>query len=150
MTITRKAWLRVGTLKKLWPVWLMAAGCVALLPAWLFPPSDPIGPRSYERIRLGMAEGEVEEILGMPPGHYYTPPRGRLGPFGLPIEEKGRPPRGLSDAERPLTKEWWGDDYAVEVAFDQSGKVIACSLLRVSGAGPPPSFLDRLLSWLGL
>jgi hypothetical protein len=149
MPATKEAWLREGIRKKLWLVWLMAAVVAAVLATWLLRPSDSIGPRSYQRIRLDMMEGEVEAILGTPPGNYYTPPRGRHGPFAFPIEGKGRTPWDPSDAERPLTKAWWGEDYALEVAFDQSGRVIGCSLWDVVHADRP-TLLDRLRSWLGL
>jgi hypothetical protein len=93
--------------------------------------ADPITARSFERLRLGMTEWDVQGVIGLPPGDYYRGPRGiggvmSRGPFGSPLKQVG-----VSEQRRTVAKEWWGDYYAISVEFDRQGAAVACCLMKV-------------------
>src|SRR5215208_1151131 len=116
---SRRAWL-LGLLAVVW-----VAGA-----AWGFWPRDPgpICPDSFQRLELGMTQAEIEGVLGLLPGDYYTGPRqiGRLpGPFINRIQQKGERP-SYDDCAK-----WMGDYYFIGVAFDGDGKAVWYCLAEV-------------------
>jgi hypothetical protein len=110
-------------------------------------PWDTINPWQYHRIRLGMSEGEVEALIGLPPGSHqsFRPIGGMVSPgqwgdmvaeYGLPAEavRQCRPNGVPSAAEngRPMRLvQWWGDRHAIRVAIDESGRVVGRYLIAV-------------------
>jgi hypothetical protein len=117
---------------------------VVLGAVWVLWPEPAIGPASYERIQLAMTQAEVEAVIGLPPGNYYRYPGGipwnwKRGPFGFTREEKGLSLRHRS--EQIPFEHWWGNEYAIQVAFDPDGHAIGCALLDVEPVGSSPSLL---------
>jgi hypothetical protein len=145
---------------------LCGLALVVLLLIWAFvlPFALPnqFGPAAYERIRLGMTESEVEEIIDMPDGDYYTGPRGfgtLGGPFGHREAQEGLPDDALphfgwgtyvTDRGDTITlKRWWGNEYAIVVAFDAKRGAVARRLLSVCAPTSETwSLLDHLRALL--
>jgi hypothetical protein len=143
-----------------WLLWSGAAVavCIALAVAWVFLPQERIGPAAYDRIKVGMTRQQVEGIIGLPTGDYYTGPRSpssMSGPYGTLNKEAGvrrsdlsDGPRGFAsrDGRRVKLEQWWGDNYIVEVGFGEDGAAVGCDLYDVD---PPlhPDLLTRLRSW---
>src|SRR5262245_45130739 len=110
--------------------------CVVVSLPWN---SQPIGPENYNRIGLGMSREEIEKIIGMPPGIYTTHPMSvghavtAEGPWGGLISEIGRPRSTIQKERGPKGRvsKWWGEHYAIEVAFDEQGLAVGCYLLEI-------------------
>ena len=67
---------------------VVAVSAVAVV-LWPTPPSGRITFANYERIRDGMSEAEVNELLGGPPGEYRSEPGFFLvGPGHVPRSER--------------------------------------------------------------
>src|SRR5262249_38213475 len=81
--------MRVLPLRKRRWVLLVAAPVVAVIIVavlaavrlWWFRPAPRFGPATFERIKEGMTEDEVEAVVGCPAGYYNKPPP---RPAGLP------------------------------------------------------------------
>jgi hypothetical protein len=146
--------------------WLIGMGFTAvaiLLLAWLFwPHSQRIAPDAYKQIEAGMNQAQIEVILGVPPGDYYTGPRGRgMGMFSerilVPMEHKGMASRDIpkswrEDGRGPKTgyvESWWGEDYLIEVAFDENGGAVGWHLHYV-GHPESTTIIDRIREILGV
>lgn len=129
-----------------WP--LLCLGLLAVLvgvAGWWLRPTDPIGPRAFERIQLGMTEEEVEAVIGLPAGKHTE----RRGVWSKEVGMKGWEfvdPRIMGLI--PSYKWWDGTDYQIIVGFDLEGQVIGVYLYVVTT--PEPSFLDRLRTRFGL
>lgn len=111
---------------------------------WLLRPEPTIGPASYERIKLGMTEAEIEAVIGLPPGSYY----GSADRKAESRTQKGVPTLPSSGYHR--SAEWWGTQYGIIVAFDKSGAAVGCCLFDVRLTREPSGLLDHLRYWLGL
>jgi hypothetical protein len=116
-------------------VGVIAAGGLVAFVAWLWlvPPHHHINRDSFEKIRRGMTQAQVEAILGVPPGDYS---------FGAKIAPQGR--------QRPLPigvreEEWWADEEGVVVAFNEDRLVIECW----RSLGARPDLLERIMRRLG-
>ena len=138
-------------MKKRWILGLSLLASLFVGVAWLCWPQPRISPASFERIHEGMSQDQIEAIIGLPPGDYYTGPRGvggstSRGPFGFPCVEKGRP--WGKQTGRVIS--WWGNDYAIEVSFDKSEKADGWYLLHVQPAVRTSTFIDRARARLGL
>jgi hypothetical protein len=93
----------------------------------IFQHQDPISRRTFDQLRLGMTETSVESIIGLAPGDYYTGSRGigggaSRGPWGFTLIELGLaegkiPLDWYSENGRGKVRRWWGNKYAIEVAF---------------------------------
>jgi hypothetical protein len=105
---------------------LLGFGAVLFL--W---PRDRITAASLEKIRVGMSEKEVEDILGGPGIKApFTSKRLRVGP------------------QVPPTFHFWlGRSGFIEIEFDNDDQVIDKYFRNVQGADP--HFIDRLRDWLG-
>jgi hypothetical protein len=139
-------------------VLLALVAVVVTTVAWLLRPQPRIGPENFRRIQAAMTSQEVEEIIGLPPGDYYTGPLGvggitSRGPYGLTREE-----RGISDVEVPeawrsgegeRVNSWWGNRYAIIVFLDEHNHAVRWELLDVVPAVNSPGILDRLAKWFG-
>ena len=137
---------------------LIGLSVIALLFAgglWLAWPQARIGHRNFQKIQEGMTQSQVEAIIGMPPGDYFTGFRGgggmmSRGPFGFTREEKGLPEKKIPEAwyRNGLVKSWWGNSHAIHVAFDKTGGAIAWQFQDVVGVRAPTIF-ERFKSLLG-
>jgi hypothetical protein len=91
-----------------------------------------VGPASFDKLKIGMSESEIEAILGGPAGDYRT----RAGVWYMFVG----PGLYSKDDPVPITKEWDTDSYAICVNFGPEGKAI-----RIMGAGAhEDSFIDRI------
>ena len=129
---------------KQWRLWLGVASIAIAVSiiglALLLPPRRERSTwDAYEAIRDGMTQPEVEALLGGPEGDrsiYRTD-------FCIAITAEER------EAFRStlVTKEWVNDDALILVGFDQEERVAwkFCTANR----GGPPSWQDRVWSWLG-
>jgi hypothetical protein len=86
--------------------------------------SSGVSLRSYGRIKLGMTEGEVDAIIGLPEGNYWWKP-GMFKPKPFPrLEEKGRYPVPVDGGRGDGKQKSWGEqDYCIWVSFDPQGRV---------------------------
>jgi hypothetical protein len=101
---------------------LAGAGFTALV---LLQPHSPINLENFEKIRVGMREREVTDILGVPADHETG--------FAF---------------ERGTYKEWNGTRYSIMLDFDRYGRVTHRWFAYSSGTAE--NLLDRLRRWLGL
>ena len=143
---------------------LLIVGCLAavLLAGYatfrLTAPRHRITIESFQAIREGMTELEVEAVLGAPAGVYST--EAQTG-FYLPKLRSSCPARWIyaSDAdfigtgsdliERQGGKEWVGEELSIYICFNEGGRVLESR----SGQVPPTrneSFLAKLRRWLGI
>lgn len=125
---------------------LLVLGLVALLvggAAWLLWPTDPIGPRAFARIRLGMSPAEAKAVIGMPPRDTAPILDVHRGSLSLVAS------KGDFAEDRASSNVWDGDEFWIMVAFDDTGAVIGVSLWEVRSP-KQPSFLDRLRTRIGL
>src|SRR5262249_6856903 len=136
----------VGAMTKRRLVWVAVAGCLARATAAAAGRGTrracPINRANFERLRHGRTRAEVAALRGGPPGFY-----GR-GVFQLDGGEH-------DPADPRRWESWVGERWAVNVRFDEGGRVSGATLR--SGACvpppspvPPPSLLDRLGDGLGL
>jgi hypothetical protein len=127
---------------------LLVAAVLAVLglawAAWHYRPWEPIGPLTYWRLHLGVTESEVEALLSQPAGE-YRPVRhigGRTSPGvkEVPMAEKGQPREGLRhhwsgtttpDGRKVTMRQWWGESYAIDVAFDEHGTAVGIDLSTI-------------------
>jgi hypothetical protein len=118
---------------------LIASGALFL---W---PRDRINESTWKKIQVGMAQTEVETILG---GH-------GIGWHDF-LAQRDRPAINIEEVEANLDwveeKEnprfWLGRHGLLGIQFDEKGHVQRTRFWRVTAA--EPSFLDRLRDWLGL
>jgi hypothetical protein len=93
-------------------------------------PRDRVTAESVDKIRVGMTEKEVEDMLGGPGIKApFTSKRIKVGP-GVP----------------PTIHFWLGRNGFIEIEFDNDGQVIGKSFHNVKDS---PNFIDRLRDWLG-
>lgn len=94
------------TSRRWWVLAFCLIACLGLLGMhWQTGRKDRITPANIARIEIGMTEGEVEEILGVPAGHY----------------NKTSPPVKI-DPDDGRCKIWVGDSPGVALLFEK-GKV---------------------------
>jgi hypothetical protein len=146
---------------KLHLVYFLVLSCTVLAAAWLLRPSDPIGPLRYNQIQLGMAQEQIERIIGLLPGDYCT--LNEAGTFFLEMKgvEGGLPEdyaryvyKSASETwtgglSRNGARQWVGDRYAISVTFDEEGKTMACHLLEIIPSEREPSLFQQIRSWSG-
>lgn len=147
-----------------WP--LLLPGVVAVLAGvayWLLLPTDPIGPQAFERIQLGMTEAEVEAVVGLPPGQYYSdgyarPERSQFEPSvslitetGVPYEEFRRDQNRLGRSDRIPLNSWSCDRYWIKVGFGENSTAIGIYLFKVRKLDRfRPSLFERIFPTDGL
>src|SRR5262245_15227817 len=122
-------------------VGLVAAVVVAVPPGlyvWSLrhAPGRFIDREHCRRIKKGMKQGEVEAILGVPPGVYA---------------KKGIPRPGLyrSGKEAPVARveSWVGDEGVVEVTFDEQDAAVSRTFEKARELRRS-SYLQQVLDWL--
>jgi hypothetical protein len=163
----------VGKVSRPWIAVIAVVAAAGLF--FLLRPRPQFGEERFERIREGMMEDEVIALLGCPPGDYrptiWSQPDWFVSSsdaVGFLRAERGRSYRELErsaqqDVEewvkmgRPVPppsarvqkKHWWGRGYGIEVAFDESCRLIHCSLWELVPPRPPPDMIRRVRWWLG-
>jgi hypothetical protein len=134
-------------MQKLLRLLLVGVALVVLggwLTVWMTGPKHHITRESIFRIKEGMTQHEIEEILGAPPGDYspgdsvvaYLEPPGRLS---------GNQVAAIAFAKKAV---WVGDEAAVRVWFNNNDKAARCDYGFV--VRPQISLLDKVRRWLGL
>jgi hypothetical protein len=132
---------------------------IAALLVWLFRHPQPhITDENYRKIQPGMAQAEVEAILGGPPGdyangrrqYYVQSCRGSTCDLFDNFKHGTRavPPEKI-ECVSPGGKiaVWWGKEYAIGVEFGADGKVICAGIGWSPGE---PGVVERIRAWLGL
>lgn len=130
-------------------VLLLIAGTAIYL--W---PQDPITEASWQKIRLGMSETDVEEILGRPGlsdkegKQQYEALMKQLGkePF-IPEGDLLAEPDNIDVLDVPPTKVWLGRRGLMSCHIDETGRITAKVFMGWRPA--EPTFLERLRDWLG-
>jgi hypothetical protein len=114
--------------------------------AWRMIPV-PTQVQAYERLRLGMTLGEVEKVIGAPPGLQHetlTQANPTL------IHESGIPfinwQDGWPNSGEPT--KWVWKDFWIWVLFDDDGKAVGLYLFDSNGQ--PESPLGRLRKLIGI
>ncbi|MCI0455854.1 MAG: outer membrane protein assembly factor BamE [Gemmataceae bacterium] len=102
--------------------------CAFVLTDHLLRPRPAITQASWERIRPGMSLRQVEDILGAPPGN-YTRQCVLLDLYGGGLFMK------LDGLGRGTFKEWVGDQGAVQILVDPTGRVVWGRFVPGCGAG---------------
>jgi hypothetical protein len=121
--------------------WILPLVIPVVVLLWLFFSTDRISPQSYDRIMLGMTQEEVEAIIGLPPGDYYSGPMGVFGrgPFVLLTDAEGE--GGMNS---PMSF-WRGDTWQINVTLNENREVVGRSL---SSLHAPVSGQFSFLEWL--
>jgi hypothetical protein len=99
-----------------------------------FARNQRIDREHFQRIKLGMRQEDIEEILGGPPGDYRTPVEEHLTVGGLFFE-----------VSRERKERWKGDKGVIAVTFDEEETV--CCLDFSPSETVPPSVLWQFLNW---
>ena len=102
---------------------LIIALVLASLAVFVFRPGDQINPESLAKIKMGMTEKDVEEILNGP-GRFYTD--------------------GTWDGADWRAKVWDGADWRAMVIFNHEGLVLWPVM------EPQETFAAKVRRWLGL
>jgi hypothetical protein len=135
------------------------AVCVAGLVVLCWPRA--ISPTTYRKIRAGMNRQQVEALIGLPPDSYYVGPEGlggrfSQGAYGSELEQRGLPQSAIPkewfgqqdpEASAAVVLQWWGNRYAIDVAFDESGAAVAWRLIEVFVV-IKPTIEQRIRMWL--
>ena len=130
----KKKWILLG---------LGIFGLLVFVPLWYYKAWELIGPFGYCRIELGMTENEIAEILG-PPSREYRRSR-HIGGITSPgaaevlFLESGLPfsdlPKRFGDKTRNgqsvTVKQWWGREYAIDIALDENGAAVGLYLMKL-------------------
>jgi hypothetical protein len=87
------------------------------------------------RIKVGMSQAEVEEILGGPPGDFTTQPVAFVGPC-------------LTGLPRLRWERWAGNRAMILVRFDEQDQVQLVWLGDDPIPVPPPSLAERVGVWV--
>jgi hypothetical protein len=116
-------------------------------------PSSRINPRTYASIKEGMNREEVEAVVGLAPGEYIDlDPRPRtneyiiLNAWGttfLPVARRASLHPYPADSV-----DWYGNDFTIEVEFDDEGKAIGGGIGKRDQPGSWP-LVDRMKAWAG-
>jgi hypothetical protein len=112
-----------------------------------YPPGDYFDREVYGRIKLGMTEQQVHEVVRWAPGDYAN------AGGGIDIEDFNEGPGPFW--KRPATayvQEWYGSKYAIFVYYDEKGVVISKRLYIIIGAFDDSrlSLVQRVGVWLGI
>jgi hypothetical protein len=129
--------------RKLLAVLIAAIGFAALAESWwLFLRPPGINRRGFDRIQVGMSQGEVEAILGGPPGD-YTKQRPKPGE-SCSIPRESIPPD--SEVSNYRAEQWSAGERWICVYFLADGTVIEKEYLDHDWS---PSLFERFQRWLG-
>ena len=112
-----------------------------------------IGPACFQRIRSGMRLHEVETVIGLPPGDYFTRRESfdDRTPYWILREQSGEPVDRLRTYttrvgnKKVSVRYWRGNDHYIQVAFDENDSAVAWTLHEAAES----SFIERIRSWFG-
>jgi hypothetical protein len=76
-----------------------------------------VQPESFDQLKLGMNENEIEAILGGPPGDYR-----RRADIGYLFSSSGNESQCLEGLSHVIRKEWNTDEYAIHIFFGPDDK----------------------------
>jgi hypothetical protein len=120
-----------------------------------------ICPAKYRQIRAGMTRQQVEAAIGLPSGDYFRGPQGvggtSSGVYGLELAHEGLPRSAIPQTwyrhpdlkpNAAIVLSWWGNRYVIDVAFDESGAVVAWTLSEVVVVRAT-TLGERIQMWLG-
>jgi hypothetical protein len=102
--------------------------------------AEQINMERYDEIKLGMNREDVEEILGGPPGSYYTTGETRHR------KEIHFPPPELSGCKEEF---WAGNDFEISVFFDKQGRVSGKDIVGLYDPNPLGRFTASPLAKRG-
>jgi hypothetical protein len=113
-------------------VMVVAALAATLYVGWRCLPGSGhrINPHTAAMVRVGMTQGEVEALFGVPPGDYSTEPKADKAEAPVPR----RP-----DMRR---EDWTTEEGGAAVYFGPDGKVADCIIW--AGPGYNASWFERL------
>jgi hypothetical protein len=119
---------------------LVAAAVVSWVALWLIVPPDRVNREAFGRVRLGMTEAEVEEVLGRPAAE---------GAPGAVVMFEGVPESFVDPDSFPAgrRRQWLGREHAILVEWDERGRVSGRYFGHVN---QPEGVLGRLLRLVGL
>ncbi len=115
---------------------LFAIVSVSVLGVGLIKPVPPGGPLldgTLERVRVGMAQAEVEAVVG--------PPRDAWNGSRFSISGELYRRRGYQS--------WIGRDSELLALYDQSGVVTDVQVVAAFSSRKPPNWVDRILTRIG-
>jgi hypothetical protein len=124
--------------RRTWVCCLLLAA-VAIGTGVFFVRTRGIGPTSFKKIRAGMTVEQVETVIGLPDGDYYTRPPDvdwRAPYWGL-RDRGGEPAEELWTHTTKLrgknvtVRSWRNNYYFVHVAFDENGAAVAWTLHEI-------------------
>jgi hypothetical protein len=120
--------------------WFGFAACLCLAVFWgvrLLTPPHRINRESFEKIQVGMTQGEIEKLFGVPPGEYTTGPY-RLDRWG-----------GTGLLQNCFADMYWlADEGEVFVYLDDQKERVS-SMVFSNVIRLKESFLDKFRAWLG-
>jgi hypothetical protein len=148
--------MAVGTMKRKlkWLAIVLAVSLLGFGTVLFLWPRDRITVASWEKIRIGMTEKEVEDILGEPGLSYqeyldqYAALEKKIGkePF-IPDGVQFWEPRVPGQWKLDMTKSWIGRSGLMDIQFDEAGHVKWKVLAQWRPANP--TFIEHLRDWLG-
>jgi hypothetical protein len=128
-----------------WMAVVLAVLVMGLGAALFLLPRDRITRESWERIRLGMTEKEVEAILGEPGKNMKDFFEGIIIEGKIPYKVKGNP---FQEGESSVYgKIWLGRRGIMAIDFDLDWQVTRKTFREAHSADP--TLIDNLRDWLG-
>lgn len=113
--MTKRFFVRLGLL-------LLVAASGFLFVVWWTTPDHRINVDSFKTIKSGMALDEVEQIIGVPPGHYGAPSR-KQGPTYLLASKAVLDPFEFNSVTEVV--EWCAETGKLGLLLDKDRRVIA-------------------------
>lgn len=133
---------------------VLGFACFAVLGAWLVAcltsQGDRISRESYNEIKAGMTEQEVEGLLGGPAGD-YTNGRCHVPYIGNACSLCDEESYFAEIAEIRESRDWTGCKGLVSVGLNEGGRVVEKRFFPVVPSDPnAQTLLAKLRRWLGL
>ena len=126
-----------------WLIVVSAVTLVAVIVAiWLLAAIRPrkLHVATFQQIKLGMTQEQVESLLGGPPGDYGVNAGGKQR---VSAEGYIAPPGSIE-------KVWFNDNNHLEIYFDSLNRVVGLYKRAGYRRSPPPPLWDRLLRYFGI
>ena len=124
---------------------LVALGVASAFPAlWTMRSSSGITKANAAKIQRGMTSGEVEQLLGCPPGNYRT------GTVKLDwrVQSTALEDVIYADHGQFHLEYWEGNAGSLWVCFDDEREVVESEFTPAKRPGA--GFMDHFWEWLGL
>jgi hypothetical protein len=140
---------------------LLAALALSMVAVLVRPRAVPvrprgIGPACFQRISSGMSLHEVETVIGLPHGDYFTRPEsfdsstpywGLREQYGEPVDRLRTKTTSVG-SKKVSVRSWRGNDYYIRVAFDEHDSAVAWTL-HERLAADKWWLVERVQSWFG-